>query len=345
MSHIFFPHVAPVLQSKGYRPVPISPGTKRPAVPAWPEYSYDPTHRFDACGTGIICGAVIGIDIDVQDAALVRHLVRWISRRFGSVPMRVGRAPRALLVYRAAESSIRKAHTRNYLVNGEDAKVEILATGQQFVAFAVHPDTKKPYEWYNGSPLEIAVSQLPGLTTADIAELLRYANEQLRAATTGQTPIRPEQSQVAISGLHPPGKFALFGITAAINDDLVSNCEKPPVSLDEILAALEPIAAHPGIDNYNDWLAIGQALHHESGGSDEGLGLYIAFSKCLSGFYTGDQPGEGGCRDKWRSFGHHKGPLRTGHYVTKVLTRRCLEDSGRDSQPTFGRPPKAAVYT
>ena len=71
MSSALFPVIAPALQRKGYRPVPIAPSTKQPAVPAWPDYAFDPPSRnVDACGTGIICGAVIAIDIDVNDAVL-----------------------------------------------------------------------------------------------------------------------------------------------------------------------------------------------------------------------------------------------------------------------------------
>ncbi len=31
--------------------------------------------------------------------------------------------------------------------NGQPHRIEVLAQGQQFVAFAIHPGTKKPYQW------------------------------------------------------------------------------------------------------------------------------------------------------------------------------------------------------
>ena len=42
--------------------------------------------------------------------------------------------------------------------------IEILCEGQQFVAFAVHPDTGRPYEWPEDSLAEIDIGALPAIT-------------------------------------------------------------------------------------------------------------------------------------------------------------------------------------
>ena len=60
------------------------------------------------------------------------------AQRLGDTPaLRIGRAPKRLLVYRAAEPfrGIRRA------------PLELLGLGQQFVAHAIHPDTGRPYDW------------------------------------------------------------------------------------------------------------------------------------------------------------------------------------------------------
>ena len=36
---------------------------------------------------------------------------------------------------------------------------EILATGQQFVAFGIHPETLAPYRWSEASPLDVPAIQ------------------------------------------------------------------------------------------------------------------------------------------------------------------------------------------
>ena len=70
----------------------------------------------------------------------------------GDTPcLRIGRAPKRLLVYRAATPFAgRKRHP-----------LELLARGQQFVAYAVHPDTGRPYEWPEDSLVELPLSRLP----------------------------------------------------------------------------------------------------------------------------------------------------------------------------------------
>ncbi len=44
----------------------------------------------------------------------------------------------------------------------------MLGTGQQFVAYGVHPDTRKPYTWTNalrdGEPLRTPIDKLPEVT-------------------------------------------------------------------------------------------------------------------------------------------------------------------------------------
>ena len=63
----------------------------------------------------------------------------------GDAPVRFGQAPKRLRVYRTAEP-FTKLSTAGYRLPGDEPgakahKVEILAAGQQFVAYGVHPDT------------------------------------------------------------------------------------------------------------------------------------------------------------------------------------------------------------
>jgi putative DNA primase/helicase len=316
-----FPEIAPAVALNGYRPVPIKPRTKKPPMDAWQNYKFTPTDNFAHCGTGILCGDVLGVDIDILDKDLVIEIVKWTMERFGRVPIRFGNAPKALLLYRAARPGIRKSRTAVY--SRDKAKVEVLGTGQQFVAYSIHPETCRPYEWQLGSPLETRVDELPCLADDDIAMLLHYASEKLDCWAKGEA-----SAYAATPAEHTflTGKvsdvFAKAGITVAINDDLRRGREKPTVSLDELCVALSELASVPAIDNYDDWLAIGQAIHHEAHGSSEGLSLYIAFSKCLGGYYRGAEPGDAGCEAKWRSFGRQSGLPRTGHFITKVLRAR-----------------------
>lgn len=58
---------------------------------------------------------------------------------------------------------------------------------------------------------------------------------------------------------------------------------------------------------YFDWLDVGMAVHCETGGSEEGLDIWDAWSSVGD-----DYPGRGALEEKWRSFGHHTGPVLTG---------------------------------
>ena len=68
------------------------------------------------------------------------------------------------------------------------------------------------------------------------------------------------------------------------------------------------LACIPPRQGYAAWIEICQALHHESGGSDEGLALFDEWS---AGGLTAEQPttyqGYDDCRKHWDSFGNRQG--------------------------------------
>ena len=108
---------------------------------------YDPAHS----NTGFRTGAVVAVDIDVLDLAVVDSIEDEAMRLFEPSPLaRVGRAPKRLLVYRSDNPTRRKMATPQFTLNGEKAQVELLGFGQQFIAFGTHPDTGEPYRWLGG---------------------------------------------------------------------------------------------------------------------------------------------------------------------------------------------------
>ena len=183
LSGDFFARHADNLLANGYRLVPIGPGTKKPQrrhfdewqdMPDWQRFAERQPQPVElaqwkswpGAGIGIACGNVVGIDIDVMDAELSIRLRNLALRMLGDTPLiRIGLAPKALLVYRATEPFRgRKRHP-----------IEVLALGQQFVACATHPGTGQPYQWPDEHPDTVDVSSLPVVTEAQALAFLDAA--------------------------------------------------------------------------------------------------------------------------------------------------------------------------
>lgn len=137
--------------------------------------------------TGILCGALIGLDIDVLVPELAERLERLAVEMLGATPLRrVGKAPKLLLCYRAGEGISKMETPELILPDGSKAQVEVLAEGQQFVAYGIHPDTGQEYKWTESGPDVVPLADLPPTIGAALRGFLMAAEGALRAAG-GQT--------------------------------------------------------------------------------------------------------------------------------------------------------------
>jgi putative DNA primase/helicase len=135
--------------------------------------------------TGVRCGEpVVGIDVDVSDTALATKLRDLAIQCFGAAkPVRVGKHPKFLMMRRTSVP-FAKLWTNKYLhPTGGDARVEVLCNGQQFIAYGIHPKTRKPYQWFGGNPETVPVAELEEVTRHQVVEFLRAAEAVLAAAT------------------------------------------------------------------------------------------------------------------------------------------------------------------
>lgn len=108
---------------------------------------------------GIVCGRVIGIDIDADDPNRATQLETLAAEYLGPTSFqRVGRAPRTLLLYRPAAGEIIASMTKLA------GCIDLLSGGRQFVAFGIHPDTGKQYQWIAASPATAKLNDLPIIT-------------------------------------------------------------------------------------------------------------------------------------------------------------------------------------
>jgi len=253
-SPLFF-DVAPRLAENGYRPLPIHFGKKKPcAGDGWQHYHFceADVERFATAGCGLLTGKAIGVDIDVREGKLAQQLEDLAVRTFGPAPRRVGLPPKVLLLMQA-ETPFTKQQTRGYRLPGDTPeeklhKVEILAQGQQFVAYNVHPDTGRPYVWNGtGDPLTVPIGMLPLVSEAAAREYIA-ACEKLLAEHPGA---------------RPAGKFVEQddGRTHEPNEQQHAS---DPALLRSALAAL------PNDDlDFDDWLHVLYAVKGALG--DEGI--------------------------------------------------------------------------
>jgi hypothetical protein len=181
-----FGFIAKNLAALGYEPVPIIRGEKRPAVDKWQAGGWEEhSQQYETNYTGLLTRFNPGVDIDVSDDELVQAIRAIVFDVAGChevpPPRRIGNAPRELLLFRT-EEEFAKVSTAAYVLktdkpdaNGKvkGSKVEILASGQQFVAYAIHPDTGKPYQWNGGGePMAMERSKLVTLDEDQAKEIV-----------------------------------------------------------------------------------------------------------------------------------------------------------------------------
>lgn len=162
---------AAALVRNGYAPVPIKPGTKRPDLLSWSKIEIDERTVEDwkstgrgGHGVGLRCDLTPGIDLDISDESVLGDLLDWCDAALGVTCRRTGRPPRVLLPYRCDAPFPKISSAKYESPDGNTHQIEILGKGNQFVAFAIHPDTNKPYAWEGGDPLRIPAVDLPTLT-------------------------------------------------------------------------------------------------------------------------------------------------------------------------------------
>lgn len=94
--------------------------------------------------------------------------------------------------------------------------------------------------------------------------------------------------------------------------------------------------------HYDDWIRLGQALHHQFGGSQDGFDLWLKHTR-RSSKYTGESQDREMRRSKWRSFGRYRGkPVTMATIRTWAMEARSaafadafddLEDEDEDDTP------------
>lgn len=256
------------LVENGYEPVLIARGDKRPLLDDWTAITATKdtvrawAKSHPRANIGLQTRWTPAIDIDIYDAEVAAEMEEWCLDNLGDALVRVGQAPKRLLLFRTNEP-FRKLKTTYVDGAGKAHAVEVLGEGQQFVAFGIHPDTKKPFEWVSiNNPSEVSARDLPTLSHAMAQEVLAAFAEIAER-----------------HGWKPKKKGSTALTTRASDDDddaLLGAAGKTDLDDEDVQDALNLIDVD-GLD-YDAWLQVGMALHHQYDGGDRGLELWDEWS-------------------------------------------------------------------
>ena len=183
------------LLDAGWTPVPSSPRDKSCKIPDWPTLdvtehhieNWARTHPAHS-NTALVCsGNYFAADIDIlSDPQLARHVHALAFKHLGVTPfIRIGRAPKLLLVYRCLPGSIRSVSFKSAAGNNDG--IDILATARNFTSFGIHPDTRRPYVWVGpANPLDDTPADAPLVAQAQVDAFLDAAHQAMPfARSTG----------------------------------------------------------------------------------------------------------------------------------------------------------------
>jgi hypothetical protein len=271
----------------GFSIIPIPEGSKSPGYDGWQKTRsnvklltewVNGSYRF--AGAGILTKHTPAIDLDILDAEVAQQMEDWCLLNLGDAPIRVGRAPKRLLVYKTDEP-FRKMKSGKYRDEwGDEHEIEILGDGQQFVGYAFHKDTGLPYEWTTEKhPANTSVNELETITPEHARSLLKYF-----IATAKKLGWKQVTSPM----------WGNVSSAAGEEHDVFSEMENTiDLPSDELRKRLLLI---PSSEDYERWTQIGMALYHQFSGEDEGLALWHEWSE------TADNYSAEELEKKWVSF-------------------------------------------
>lgn len=286
------------LVRKGYNIIPITPNQKFPSIgEGWQntqateelvETWIKTGHAKD--GLGIIAKRTPGLDLDIRDHRLSNKMLSYIYKLLGAdIPVRTGNYPKVLIpcriditapiMMKSASAKFEDASTN------QQHQVEVLATGQQYLAFGIHPDTQKPYTWSGDIP---DIENLPLLTPDIINKIFDHFEGLCEKA--GFTQVKRRSFAKAPKTKLPSSHNSAAGDTTSTNTTPQGpgTLAKPQVTTPkpiqrrssytkaEMLAIVNRI---PEPADYDGWVQIGMALAHQYKGSQEGCDLWDTFSQ------------------------------------------------------------------
>ena len=281
----------------GFHPVPIKPGEKRPAISDWnnvdPQRAVNLGAYFEDAGLGVRTDNLAPIDVDVTDIDVATDLLRYVTKRVIKADpalVRYGCPPKFLVLCQPEQAHPKWTSPAYRDHVGQMQRIECMGVGQQVVLSGIHPDTQEPYFWLHGDPLQqvTAVYELPVFTFDQWLELVAYFCEL--AEKRGWTLVSK-------------------GAEATHSDD---NAPTFPVAGLTLEIAAEALSFVPNDDaHYDEWLAVGMALHQQGQGDTDWFALWDQWSAKSTKY--------GGERTNWKHWESFRADRPGGVTMRSVL--------------------------
>lgn len=316
------------LIDNGFAIVPIAVGKKAPNFDNWEKSRSTKPQLTDwienghrKAGVGILTKWSPGVDLDIRDEELAILAEKKARKIFGDAPVRIGMAPKRLMVYRT-EKPFRKMRSNKYKTpdpinddGWEFHQIEILCDGQQFVAYHIHPDTHKPYVWTHekidedgtvlaeGGPRSMSAADLPEITEEQCQELIDWFEDQ--AEQRGWEIAKKKRSGPTSGNID-------------LDNDFIEDTHAIDISYDDMRNTLMLV---PGAEDYDLWFQVGMALYHQFDGEEDGRALWHEWSE------TADNYEPEKLDEKWDTFdidGKKRAPL-TARFILKLAKEAAVE--------------------
>lgn len=317
------------LIDNGYSIIPIAVGKKAPGFDNWSAARSTRAQLQEwiesghvQSGVGILTKWTPSVDIDVRDETIAREAEAKAREIFGDGPLRIGMPPKRLMLFRT-ETPFRKMRSNKYQDEwGDLHQIEILGDGQQFVAYHTHPDTGKPYVWpaedvtvrnaedmtFNaeGGPLTIRANDLIDITVEQCQAFIDWFEK--RAAQESDWKIVKKRRDQGNGG------------EVDRDDPFIEDTNVVDISVEELRGRLMMV---PNPDDYDTWVQVGMALHHQFDGDDAGMDLWNEWSE------TADNYDRDALERRWKDFdidGKKRAPI-TARFILRLSKEAAAETS------------------
>jgi hypothetical protein len=250
------------LCERGYHVLPVPFSSKECLLPGWSnvfatakDISKWVSNGHANSAVGINARFTPVADADILDESIADEMWTWLGERFPgfNLLVRTGRRPKFLVPFRLEGEPFRKISSKVYTDGSNEHKFEILADGTQWIAYNQHPDTGKPYTWWDGVSDEgiasVAHSDLPPMSAETGAEIVA-AFDAIAARMVDAGKWKLKASKPSTSPKAAPSDFDVY---------------VDPVGKSESEVAVL-LGGHANDDaDYDHWFQVLAAVHHELG--------------------------------------------------------------------------------